>query len=79
MALDPIAHKIAVGDRQSPVVVSAMVPQLDFNPVKDTPGGQAEDSVGWGFQHLNQARRKLPADLGSPSGTDTHRRYLSSV
>jgi hypothetical protein len=41
MALDPVALKVAVGDWQAAVVVSAVVPQLDFDPVNDAPRRQA--------------------------------------
>jgi hypothetical protein len=52
---NPIADEVLLGDRQSAVVVPAVVGELDLDPRNDLVRRLAENAIGGATHHLNQA------------------------
>jgi hypothetical protein len=66
VVVDSIFDELSLGNRQLPVVVTAVVRKLDGNPIYRHARRPREHAIGWRFQHRNRIRSPLLASLVAP-------------
>jgi hypothetical protein len=66
MAADSIVFEVIERDRQFAVIITTVMPQLDFDASENAMGGMAQHAVCGRLQHLDETPRKLPVDFIAP-------------